>query len=263
MQLTGPSPHPGTWRPPRTGGESGAQLIECLEREPYAAHLVAESYGSEPRGYDDFLWAYHGRLEARDPPRVERDDIEYDEILASMFTATGLLVHAREAMRARLDLDDPKRYFVATLDLETDKLTEWKVVRVETETPGNGFSGTTGLPDRELYLTDRPFKVPAGQESPAEDVLEEVLSDKRSDVRMLRALARLPRLKLGSQRAVFLRDNLAEGSIGGMWELNQAAGRILSLEREFGGLALWSSLLDQEQETPQAPARSAAKIVSA
>jgi hypothetical protein len=257
MMPSGVSSYPEQWRPEFVTPDPAIirtpeQLEASLLAEPYTAHLAAALLDSPDRNLPDFFWLYHGKVNSVDSPEVIRDGIRYDHVITSMFTDSGHLVHARESIRADLAVDDPRRYFVVTLDLNVPRTTEWRIIKVTTEPVGNGYGGIV----RDVYLADRPLLLPAGPSGEALTLPQSVLARKRAAAQLEEAYARLPRLRILPERTQLIHDGLIEPSRASMAALSSSVMRIFYMTKDVDSVS--SQPLPKKPQIQHLPAATIA-----
>ncbi len=226
-------------------------IEEYLESEPLPIHLAQQISETGDRYVSDFMWLYHGHPDTggyrRDYlPSIERNGAAYTKTLVSGVTDSGTFVHVRESEDTRLEPNDPKRYFVATLDLMTPETTEWSVARVGYETRETSYRGTPYI-RRELFLSDGLRSIPGGIEdhgSKSDAIRAQKLGSKMAE----HAFERMPRIVMGYQGAEFARDGVVEQLQFSAAEVIQGAERITELRHKFGHLAVWQMQQSFSQE---------------
>lgn len=241
-----------------TAGEKSPQglyrdIVECnlsdaaqneaiaayLDAETLPAYLVHRVNQSGDTYVPDFMWLYYGHPDTgghnkKYLPLIERNGRNYTKSLVAGVTDGGTFIHVREVEDSSVELDDPSRYFVATLDLLTPATTEWPIARVRRERRDVAFRGPSYL-HTELVLSEGLRLVPGdteGSPSRIDGERARKLGMKLTE----QAFKRMPRIVMGYQAAEFVHDGIAEQVQHSAGEVLRGAERLADLQCKFGHL---------------------------
>lgn len=218
------------------------KLGERLSEMPLASHLVYQNEQQGNHVFDDFLWQYHGSIFQNSPAWLPRNGITYDAVRTSSYLENGTLLHVRQTTCPDVGFSDLRRYFVVTLDLLSNVITEWQVAKVETRQQHTDVVGDDRI-TQELFLTEGPFGLPIAEERHEGNLIDDVRAHKLGDALLRQTYAQLPRVILAPHQASLVRDGQIEKTMGDVRNLVRDTVLLARIQEKFG------HLLSQQHES--------------